>query len=210
MNIQDHSRSSNVGISNKLKMESLEKQHADECICCKSLDLGGQMVFGEGDYQAGIFIVGEAPGESESKNGKPFVGAAGRMLNSILNEVGIDRNNCYITNVLKKRPPNNREPFLSEIETCGKFLIQQISIIRPKFIITLGRISTKFILGNEYSISQQHGKFGYWVNLNSCSNLQIPVMPTFHPSYALWRKSDNIRNHITSDISLVSKLFKQS
>jgi DNA polymerase len=151
---------------------------------------GYHPVFGEGPADARIMLVGEAPGRQEALHGKPFVGAAGRFLDEMLASVGISREQVYITNILKDRPPDNRAPQRQEIKLYGPFLLQQIDIIRPQVIVTLGRFATKFML-TEFqmpekgsSITELHGK-----RLHADASYgPIVIVPLFHPAVAFYRR----------------------
>lgn len=184
--------------------------HNRDCSCCHSAEFDGLVVFGDGNHDADIFIIGEAPGEDESKSGMPFVGRSGQLLDLILSEVGIIRHECYISNVLKRRPPDNRKPFPKETKVCGRFLMQQISIIRPKAIVTMGVTSTNFMLENTVGLIEIRGEWNIWVNSASSPKLEVPLMPTFHPSYALRDSSNCRRKLIAYDLGLVAKFCKDA
>lgn len=139
-----------------------------------------QAVPGGGNPNADIMFVGEAPGRSEDEKGEPFVGAAGKFLNELLESIGLQREDVYIANTIKCRPPDNRDPRPSEIETCLPYLKQQILIIQPKIIATLGRFSMNLFFP-ELKISKAHGK------LQTKNNLQI--LPLYHPAAALYNGS---------------------
>ena len=141
-------------------------------------------VIGEGNHNSAIMFIGEAPGESEAKAGRPFCGPAGKILDELIESIGLKREDVYITNVVKDRPPNNRDPSPVEIELYGPYLLGQIEIIRPKVIATLGRFSTKYILEKfkmpekDQSISVLHGKA-----LDAIANYgPIVIVPLFHPA----------------------------
>src|SRR5215510_8275358 len=147
-------------------------------------------VIGKGNPDAHIMFIGEAPGEQEALRGEPFVGSAGRVLDSLLKSVGLERGNIYITNIVKDRPPENRAPKKEEIELYAPFLQRQIQIIRPEIIVTLGRFAMEFIL-EEFnmteqgkSITQLHGKP---LQANA-SYGPITVIPLFHPAVACYRR----------------------
>lgn len=148
-------------------------------------------VFGEGSDRSKIVFVGEAPGRNEAKTGRPFCGAAGRILDELLASVKMNRKDVYITNIVKDRPPFNRDPLPEEIEIYGPFLDRQIEIIQPKIIATLGRFSMSYImkkLGLESelkSISQMHGKVFEAVNLSS----KIKIIPLYHPAVAIYNRT---------------------
>ncbi|KPJ73324.1 DNA polymerase [Parcubacteria bacterium DG_74_1] len=145
-------------------------------------------VIGEGSYQASIMFVGEAPGLNEAKTGRPFCGAAGKVLDELLESAGIKREDVYITNILKDRPPENRDPQPEEIKACTPYLERQIEAIKPKVICPLGRYSMKFLmekfgLGNQLEgISKIHGKLFESNNLFQ----KITIIPFYHPAVATY------------------------
>lgn len=148
------------------------------CQRCKLAKLGRtQVVFGVGNPNAQVMFVGEGPGFNEDKQGEPFVGAAGKLLNELLQSAGLSRAEIYIANVVKCRPPNNRDPEPDEVETCKPFLFQQIDIIKPKLVCTLGRWSTETILERKVSITKIRGQVIRHNNL--------VVFPLLHPAAAL-------------------------
>jgi DNA polymerase len=148
------------------------------CQRCKLAKLGRtQVVFGVGNPNASVMFVGEAPGFYEDKQGEPFVGAAGKLLNELLQSAGLSRSEIYIANVIKCRPPNNRDPEPDEVETCKPFLLQQIELIKPKLVCTLGNWATQTILGKKVGITKVRG-----------SAIRLPaftVFPLLHPAAAL-------------------------
>jgi len=133
---------------------------------------------GEGSYSSSVIFIGEAPGEVEDLQGKPFIGKAGQLFSKILQSVQIKRKDIFITNMIKCRPPGNRNPSKSEIEVCLPYLESQIALINPKIIVTLGNISTKFLLDSNEGISKLRGKWFTWIG-------GIRIFPMFHPSYLL-------------------------
>jgi uracil-DNA glycosylase len=148
------------------------------CQHCKLAKLGRtQVVFGVGNPNAQVMFVGEGPGYNEDKQGEPFVGAAGKLLNELLQSAGLSRAEIYIANVVKCRPPNNRDPEPDEVETCKPFLFQQIDLIKPKLVCTLGRWSTETILERKVSITKIRGQV---IRHNS-----LVVFPLLHPAAAL-------------------------
>ena len=153
------------------------KQNVINCTKCDLCKTRTNSVPGKGNFQSDVIFVGEAPGRNEDKNGEPFIGIAGKKLSIALDEAGISRESVYITNVVKCRPPNNRDPQDDEIEKCSAFLERQISIIKPSVIISLGRVSSQRLLGTEAPISRLRGQFFVYNG--------IPVMPTFHPAYLM-------------------------
>jgi DNA polymerase len=160
---------------------------------------GYHPVIGEGSPVAPIMFIGEAPGEREAKTGRPFVGQAGRVLNELLASIGLERGDIYITNVVKDRPPENRDPTPAEIALYTPFLERQIALIQPKVIVTLGRFAMDFILGKfamperGQKISQLHGQ----VLAAQGPSGEIAVVPLFHPASALYTdKIDTLRADI--------------
>lgn len=162
-------------------------------------------VIGEGSHFASIMIVGEAPGANEAKQGRPFVGASGKFLNELLEGVGIKREDVYITNIVKDRPPQNRDPLPQEIELYGAFLDRQIDIIQPKIIATLGRFSMVYImkkLGLDAEIepiSKAHGK----AYRAKASYGEIDIFPLYHPAVALYNGS--MRSVLKEDFEILKK-----
>ena len=146
---------------------------ASECTKC-ALSKGRQhVVFGTGNLQARLMLIGEAPGEEEDRQGIPFVGRAGHLLDKILEAIDFTREEIYIANVLKCRPPNNRDPVPEEIGQCLPYLQQQIHCIQPKLILILGRIAAHSLLGTQQSLAQLRGKQHTFQN--------IPLLVTYHP-----------------------------
>lgn len=160
-----------------IPLETLQAQ-AEACRACPLAEGRTHVVFGTGNPQARVLIVGEAPGKNEDLQGVPFVGAAGKYLNELLAYAGLRREDVYIANVLKCRPPGNRNPMPSEIEVCTPFLREQTRTIDPAFIVTLGNFATKFILKTDRGITGLHGKL-YQTG-------KFMVFPVFHPAAAIY------------------------
>lgn len=139
--------------------------------------LSDNLVFGEGPEDAKLMIVGEAPGEEEDLSGRPFVGRAGQLLDRILESVGLDRNDLYITNIVKFRPPGNRNPTLAEIKASEPVLMEQIRLIHPQVIATLGNVPTQYFLGTRDGITRTHGTWHEWQG--------VRIFPLYHPAYLL-------------------------
>lgn len=150
---------------------------AATCERCKLAKGRTQVVYGVGDPNADLMFIGEAPGKNEDEQGEPFVGEAGELLNRMLSEIGIAREQVYIANVVKCRPPGNRDPEQDEIDACTPWLIEQISLIQPKLIVTLGNPATKFVLQTQQGITRLRGQRFPWHGRT--------VIPTFHPAYVL-------------------------
>jgi len=159
--------------------ETLEEIRAElgDCRRCKLHAGRTHLVFGDGAPSARLMFVGEAPGAEEDLQGVPFVGAAGQLLNRMLNRLGLRREEVYIGNILKCRPPGNRDPEADEITACLPFLKKQIQAIRPQVLVTLGRPATQALLGTREPLTRLRG---HWQRYHD-----IRVMPTFHPSYLL-------------------------
>lgn len=160
----------------RVTLAEIRKELGD-CQRCRLAQGRTHIVFGEGSPQARLMFVGEGPGEEEDLSGRPFVGAAGQLLNNLLYKLGLAREEVYIANIVKCRPPRNRDPLPDEIAACLPFLAKQIHSIRPRVIVTLGKIATQALLGEEVPITKIRGR---WQKYQG-----IRVMPTFHPSYLL-------------------------
>jgi uracil-DNA glycosylase len=162
-------------------------------------------VIGEGSHDASIMFVGEAPGRNEAATGRPFCGAAGKILDELLTSVNVPREGVYVTNIVKDRPPGNRDPLPSEIEIYAPFLVRQVEIIKPKVIATLGRFSMNYILEkfcpDEFgeSISRAHGK----EFKGETSYGEIIVLPLYHPAVAVY--NNNMKETLKEDFKLLKK-----
>jgi uracil-DNA glycosylase family 4 len=152
-----------------------------DCHRCPLGDTRTTLVFGVGDPHARVVLIGEAPGKNEDLKGEPFVGAAGQLLNELLAEAGLARGDVYIANVLKCRPPGNRDPEASEIETCTPFLREQIRVIAPEVLVTLGNFATKFVLKTDVGITRLHGK----VQMAG----RFKVLPIYHPAATIYDRT---------------------
>ena len=176
------------------------REFIGECTRCKLSQGRTHLVFGEGAPKAKLVFVGEGPGQEEDRAGRPFVGKAGGLLTDIIEKgFRLKREEVYICNVVKCRPPNNRDPEPEEIEACLPFLKKQLSLIRPRVICTLGRIAAKALLGREFKITQERGQWS--------SYMGIPLMPTFHPSYVLRNPSEirPLKKLVWEDVQQVMK-----
>lgn len=158
------------------KMVDLEEE-INNCNRCKLCKNRNNIVFGVGDVNAKIMFIGEGPGGDEDLQGIPFVGKAGQLMNKAFDALGIEREKVYIANIVKCRPPHNRDPEPDEIHACMNYLRNQVMIIKPKIIVLLGRIALQNILGKEYKITASRGK---WVEKKG-----IMYMPTWHPAALL-------------------------
>ena len=178
------------------EMDELEKSIID-CKKCKLCQRRQNIVFGEGNTNTKVMFIGEGPGGDEDKEGRPFVGKAGQLMNKAFDVVGIKRENVYIANIVKCRPPQNRDPEPDEIEACINYLRNQVMIIKPQIIVLLGRISLQNIVGKEYKITASRGK---WIEKKG-----ILYMPTWHPA-ALLRDETKKIDFIKDLIKVTEKL----
>lgn len=153
------------------------KQEVEQCEKCKLCTTRQNVVFGVGNPNTKIMFIGEGPGGDEDRLGEPFVGKAGQLMNKAFDVVGIKREDVYIANIVKCRPPHNRDPEADEINACMDYLRNQVMIIKPKIIVLLGRIALKNILGEEYKITASRGN---WIEKKG-----IMYMPTWHPAALL-------------------------
>ena len=160
-------------------MRTLEEAALDASTCtrCRLSQGRTQVVYGVGDPNADLMFIGEAPGFHEDKQGEPIVGAAGQLLNQLLSEIGIARQDVYINNVILCRPPGNRDPLPDELDACKPWLDERIAIIDPAVLVTLGNWATRYILGRQVSISRVRGQRFPWNDRT--------VIPTFHPAAVL-------------------------
>ncbi len=193
-------------------LETELRKIRDEVINCKKCSLyeeriksGFYPVIGEGNHQAKIIFIGEAPGLQEAKTGRPFCGAAGRILDDLLDSVSIKRGNVYITNILKDRPPENRDPQKEEIEACVPYIERQIEMIKPKVICSLGRYSMEFLMEKFglkdviEPISKIHGKvFEAKILFQS-----IKIIPFYHPAVATY--NPNMKEVLQKDFQILKK-----
>jgi uracil-DNA glycosylase family 4 len=189
-----------------MSKQELMEEVTTEIAACRKCGLWKKRknpVPGRGDLNADVMFIGEAPGYWEDRKGEPFVGAAGEILDKMLSKIGLSRDRVYIGNILKCRPPENRDPSASEIKTCAPYLDQQISIIRPKFIVTLGRHSTSYILSKcgleTEGITRLHGR-KYEVEL---LGFQALVIPMYHPAAVLY--NPKYRRDLEIDFQLLGR-----
>ncbi len=167
------------------------------CGGCKLVHGRNQVVFGEGNPHAKLMFIGEGPGYHEDLQGRPFVGPAGELLNKMIRAMGFTREEVYIANIVKCRPPNNRNPEPDEANACLGFLIRQIELIQPKVIVLLGAVALRFLTNRKEGILHMRGK---WIDFH-----QIPVMPTFHPSYLL--RQPSAKKDAWIDLQKVMQVF---
>jgi DNA polymerase len=192
----------NPGVTRKKidKNEPLNKirEELGDCQRCPLAKTRTNLVFGAGDPNAQLMFVGEAPGRDEDREGIPFVGRAGQLLTKIIQAINMTRNQVYIANILKCRPPNNRNPETEEIEKCYPFLQQQIKVIQPRIICALGAFAAQTLLQTKTPIGRLRGR-GHPFNKHSL------VIPTYHPAFLL--RDPNIKRDVWEDMQLVMKLL---
>lgn len=180
------------------------KELASEIASCKRCNLHKertQTVFGSGDVNAELLIIGEAPGAEEDRLGEPFVGPAGRLLNSMLGAIGLSRQQVYIANILKCRPPGNRDPKPEEVAQCAPYLARQVEMIQPRLILAVGRIAAQNLLQQTTPIGKMRGRrYTY-------GQLEIPVIVTYHPAYLL--RSPREKRKAWADLVLVKDLLRE-
>jgi uracil-DNA glycosylase family 4 len=169
------------------------------CPKCRLCETRTQTVFGSGDKQADWLIVGEGPGQQEDLQGLPFVGPAGQLLTEMLRAIGLGRDEVYITNIVKCRPPNNRDPKPDEADACRPYLDRQIALIRPKIILAVGRIAAQSLLGTDAAVSKLRGKVH---TLN-----RTPVIVVYHPSYLL--RSPGEKKKAWLDLQLALNTYRE-
>ena len=173
-----------------------------ECTRCGLSRSRTKLVFGVGDPGADLMFVGEGPGRDEDLKGEPFVGRAGQLLDKMIASIGMQRADVYIANVVKCRPPGNRNPGADEIETCRPFLAAQIDAIAPRVIVTLGKFAASVLLGEEIAITRCRGQLRDYRG--------IPLMPTFHPAYLLRQYTPQNRRAVYDDLLQVKAMLESS
>jgi uracil-DNA glycosylase family 4 len=184
------------------QLDRIRQEIIDKNICPELAEQATNLVMGDGNINAEIVFIGEAPGKNEDQQGLPFVGAAGKFLNEMLAEAGMQRSDVYITNIVKYRPPNNRDPLPEEKKAFWPYLLKQLQIIKPKVVITLGRHSMEYFLP-DMRISATHGQpkriqFG---------DDKLVIIPLFHPAAALYNGS--MRQTLIDDFLLVPKIIEK-
>lgn len=186
------------------KQQLLDQIEADILQNNVCLDLAKQakhLVMGDGNLDAELVFIGEAPGKQEDETGLPFVGAAGKFLNEMLNQIGLDRHHVYITNIVKYRPPNNRDPEPDEKRAFWPYLLKQLQIIQPMVVVTLGRHSMEYFLPNS-RISQIHGQ----AKRIRMGDRPLVVLPLYHPAAALYNGS--MRETLKEDFERIPKIIE--
>lgn len=174
-------------------LDQLRAAEIGDCTRCQLCQGRKNIVFGVGNPDAKLMFIGEGPGADEDEQGIPFVGRAGQLLTRIIEAMGLKRNDVYIANIVKCRPPGNRNPLPDEVASCIPFLIRQVEIIRPEFIVCLGSVAVQNLLGTDEKISRLRGRFTAWQ--------KIPVMPTYHPAFLL--RNPNMKKPVWEDMQQV-------
>ncbi|EKD45836.1 MAG: Phage SPO1 DNA polymerase protein [uncultured bacterium] len=200
---QDKSRINDASMTAKTSSQNNLEDIKKQVIACKLCDLHKtrtNTVFGIGNEKAKVMFIGEAPGANEDLKGEPFVGRAGMLLNSMLRSIGLERTDVYIANILKCRPPNNRDPLPQEVKLCTPYLQQQIALIQPKVLIAVGRIAAQFLLNTMESMSKLRG------NTYQYGEQKIPLLVTYHPAYLLRSPSEKRKAYV--DFLLIKKMVE--
>lgn len=171
---------------------------ASRCTMCVLAETRTNVVFGSGAPDADVMIVGEGPGQAEDEQGEPFVGRSGQLLASLLGEIGLERSDVYIANVVKCRPPRNRDPRADEIDACKGYLRRQVQLVDPLVVVTVGNFSTRLALRTETGITRLRGAaYPWWGRY---------LVPTYHPAAAL-RGGDRVTDDIRADLRLVRSII---
>lgn len=178
------------------------RQRVAKCQQCELHRERTQTVFGVGDHHADWLIIGEAPGAEEDKQGEPFVGRAGKLLNNMLFALGLQREQVFIANILKCRPPKNRDPKLEEVSACSSYLREQIDLIQPKIILAVGRIAAQNLMKTETPIGKMRGRRYQYADTG------IPVVVTYHPAYLL--RSPREKRKAWQDLQLAMRVYKET
>ena len=184
------------------KLTALHNKILQDTVCPELAAQATQLVMGAGNADADIVLVGEAPGKNEDEQGLPFVGAAGKFLNEMLASAGMNREEVYITNIVKYRPPNNRDPSPEEKKAFWPYLLKQLQIIEPKIVVTLGRHSMEYFLPGQY-ISKIHGQ----PKRIQLGDHEIVIVPLYHPAAALYNGS--MRQTLIDDFMRMPELIAQ-
>ena len=191
----------NHNIANFPNLDDL-KSKASNCRKCQLSKERTKVVFGSGNHDASVLLIGEAPGREEDMNGEPFIGRAGKLLTEILFSVKLSRKNVYITNTVKCRPPENRNPNHDEIDACSTYLDQQINLISPSVIVLLGKIAAESLMSTSEPMSSLRGKVHLY------KDTQIPMLVFYHPAYLL--RSPGEKSKVWDDLLLLKKLIHVS
>ena len=177
------------------------RQRVAACTLCSLHKSRTQTVFGVGSPSADWMIVGEAPGAEEDRRGEPFVGRAGKLLDEMLRAVGLARDAVFIANILKCRPPNNRDPLAEEASSCRAYLERQIELASPKLILAVGRVAAQHLLGSDAPVGRLRGQKHY------LNDGQLPVVVTYHPAYLL--RSPTQKRRVWQDLCMARQIMEQ-
>jgi len=191
-------------MTKQAELDNLKKKILEDNICPELASTATQLVFGSGSVDADVVFIGEAPGKKEDLSGEPFVGAAGKFFDEMLGGVNIKRKDVYITNIVKYRPPDNRDPLPEEKKEFWPYLLKQIAIIKPKIIATLGRHSGQAFI-QDLRISADHGQPKQIKVIVDGKEEEILILPLYHPAAALYNGS--LRETLIEDFEIVNKLI---
>jgi DNA polymerase len=191
------------------KLDAVKQQILDDKVTPELAEGATQLVFGVGNPESEVVFIGEAPGKNEDLQGEPFVGAAGKFLNEMLEMIDLERKDIYITNIVKYRPPNNRDPYPDEKKAFLPYLQSQLEAIQPKVVVTLGRHSMNCFLP-DLQISQVHGqpkRVRLALKANPKDSLQVVILPLFHPAAALYNGA--MRQTLIDDFALIPSIIEK-
>lgn len=183
-------------------LQQISNEIINDEVCSDLRDQATQLVFGDGDTDAEVVFIGEAPGKKEDETGLPFVGAAGKFLNEMLASIGFERQNVYITNIVKYRPPKNRDPSSDEKQAFLPYLMRQLDVISPKLVVTLGRHSMEYFLPG-VKIGEVHGQ----LQTVDTPERSWMILPLFHPAAALY--NGGLRQTLLADFAKIPTILKQ-
>jgi uracil-DNA glycosylase len=178
-------------------------KEVQSCNRCPLYETRTKVVFGAGNADADLMFVGEAPGAEEDRQGLPFVGRAGQLLNQMLEEIGLVRDDVFIANVLKSRPPGNRDPQPLEIEACKPWLFEQVRLIEPRIVCTLGNFSTKLLSGSPTGITRVRGT----PQVHDLGGRTVYLLPLFHPAAAL--RTPSVKETLRADFATIPDLLRK-
>jgi uracil-DNA glycosylase family 4 len=198
-----------VASGKQAKLDAIKQQILDDKVCPELAEGATQLVFGDGNPDAELVFIGEAPGKNEDIQGIPFVGAAGKFLNEMLEMIDLKREDVYITNIVKYRPPNNRDPHPDEKKAFLPYLQSQLEAIQPKIVVTLGRHGLNCFLP-DLQISQVHGqpkRVKLSLKAKSDDSLQVVILPLFHPAAALY--NGDMRQTLIDDFALIPAIIEK-
>lgn len=186
----------------KIRLEQIAADIKAKNVCPDLAETATNLVMGDGNFDTDIVFIGEAPGKNEDEQGLPFVGAAGKFLNEMLASIGMERSDVYITNIVKYRPPNNRDPLPDEKKAFWPYLVQQLDVVAPKIIVTLGRHSMEYFLP-DMKISQIHGQ----PKRITFGKNKVVILPLYHPAAALY--NGGMRQTLQEDFNKIPKILEK-